>query len=154
MNEYALLADSLNKNKEGIPRARRIHANLDKIEALLSTGITAKYLVQCLNESGFEVTLNNFNIELYRARKKKRGIKKDSTIIVNNETATINKPVIESTPKTEDIKPKENKPLTTKEIMAETERYNEQHEVEKAKKTQTQRDEKLLALINKQNKGK
>lgn len=105
MNEYALLADSLNKNKEGIPRARRIHANLDKIEALLSTGITAKYLVQCLNENGFEVTLNNFNIELYRARKKKRdSIQKDNAI-VNKATATINQtvnnPVIESTPKTE-----------------------------------------------------
>ncbi len=99
MNEYALLADSLNKNKEGIPRARRIHANLDKIEALLSTGITAKYLVQCLNENGFEVTLNNFNIELYRARKKKRAsIQKDATATINQ---TVNKPVIESTPKTE-----------------------------------------------------
>jgi tRNA A37 threonylcarbamoyltransferase TsaD len=70
MTAYKKLAESLNLESDGKPRARRFYAHLKNIEDLLSTGITAKYLVQKLNENGFEINLKTFKEELYRARKK------------------------------------------------------------------------------------
>lgn len=70
MDEYKDLADSLNKNKGGIPRARRFRDNLTKIEFILSTGIRIRYLVGCLNKYDFEITMKGFKQELYIARKK------------------------------------------------------------------------------------
>jgi hypothetical protein len=69
VNEYKNLADSLNKNKDGIPRARRFRDNLTTIELILSTGIRIRYLVECLNNNDFKITTKAFKEELHRARK-------------------------------------------------------------------------------------
>lgn len=173
MNEYKDLADSLNKDKEYIPRARRIFNNLNTIEAILYTGITFNSLATILRNNGFEITFKQLKNDIYQARKKLKatGIVKSNNTQQQNIFApakNINeeKETVEENPQeTENPTPKQkpatanklnsvNSGKTTKEIMAETERYNEQHEVEKAKKEQAQRDKKLLALIDKQNKDK
>jgi len=69
MKECKDLADSLNKNKDGIPRARRFRDNLTKIESILSTGVRIRYLVENLNEYDFEITMKAFKEELHNARK-------------------------------------------------------------------------------------
>ena len=178
MNEYQDLIDALNFKKEKIPRDRRIFINIALIESFLKTGITIKSLVEDLNENGFIIGYDDFKNGLNRARRKlktqgnkqtgviksantqqqifsyEKNINEEKDTNVQEVKTTIH-PVIDKTAVINQVStPKETKSLTTKEIMAETERYNEQHEVEKAKKEQAQRDKKLLALIDKQNKGK
>jgi hypothetical protein len=101
-NKYKDLANSLNIDKDGIPRARRIRANLCAIEELLDTGLTTKFLVESLNKNGFEVTLNNFNIELYRARKLLKKQAENNPVTENKEvntvTTTLTAPVITEKP--------------------------------------------------------
>lgn len=123
MTEYKDLADSLNKNSEGIPRARRFRANFETIEKFLDTGITAKYLVKCLNENGFDISIDNFNIELYRARnyfKKQGGTKTDikSNSIKKSDTITEQQNIEEKENQEEDEREDEN--LTPKQKRERT----------------------------------
>ena len=88
MTEYKDLADSLNKEKELIPRARRIFNNLSAIESILTRGITVSSLAVVLSNNGFEITFEQLKNGIYQARKKKRkqGVQKDLKPMVNIET--------------------------------------------------------------------
>jgi hypothetical protein len=68
--KYKELAQCLNKEQDGAPRARRIYLNLNKIESILETGVTIKYLVEQLNENGFIIKTISFYEELGLAKKK------------------------------------------------------------------------------------
>ncbi len=143
-------------NNTGITNAKCIAEHYKEIPEIIRTR-SIKVLAESLNKKGFVITYNGLQLILQREKKKADKLNSREQITnVKEVKTTINTPAIDKTAIINQVEstPKENKPLTTKEIMAETERYNEQHEVEKAKKAQTQRDEKLLALINKQNKGK
>lgn len=69
MNGYKDLADSLNNDKEYIPRARRIFNNLNAIEAILYTGMTFNSVATILSNNGFEITFQQLKTDIYRARK-------------------------------------------------------------------------------------
>ncbi len=72
MKEYKDLADSLNNEKELIPRARRIFNNLSAIESILNRGITVKSLATVLSNNNFEITFEQLKNGIYQARKKKK----------------------------------------------------------------------------------
>jgi|GEM_PF-2150606 hypothetical protein len=105
MKECKNLADSLNKNKDAIPRARRFRDNLTKIESILSTGVRIKYLVDHLNEYDFKITMKTFKEELHNARKqlKQQG---DSTS--------------KNSPKQTNESPKQNTELSSSDEIAKS----------------------------------
>ena len=72
MTEYKDLADSLNREKDLIPRARRIFNNLNAIESILIRGITVNSLAIVLSNNGFEITFEQLKNGIYQARKKRK----------------------------------------------------------------------------------
>lgn len=126
MDEYKNLAELLNKNKEGIPRARRFRDNLTKIESILSTGIRIRYLVECLNKNDFEITMKAFKEELHKARKK---LKQQVDTPVPKITNAVNKKSNINFSNDEKENPEKNnlisppkRRMTLREIQEETER--------------------------------
>jgi hypothetical protein len=55
---------------ESISNATCLIDNYNKIEAVLLSGITVKYLAEELNEKGFNTTAKSLKTELFRIRKK------------------------------------------------------------------------------------
>lgn len=136
MNEdFKDLADLLNTNKEYIPRARRVFNNLNKIESILSTGITLKSLVYIINENGFEIKFDSFKNDIYQARKKLKKLQLEN---VGTADKTKTQAVIQNleTTKTESGKRK----LTISEAAAQ--------ELESVKLS----SEKNSLIANKQNR--
>lgn len=101
MSEYKDLADSLNKEKDLIPRARRIFNNLSTIESILNRGITVNSLATVLSNNGFEITFEQLKNGIYQARKKKKQ-SGDSIESFNHQKTVITNQV--ETPKVEEVK--------------------------------------------------
>lgn len=120
IDELKNLADTLNINKDYIPRARRISMNLSKIEAILKTGFTLNSLVRVLNENGFEITFKSFKNDVYQARKKlKQGkdtIKNQNEVLTLKESSNIQSKLENEL---ENEKPKYERRQTIKQIQAE-----------------------------------
>lgn len=89
MDNFKDLADSLKENEKYIPRARRIFNNLNKIESILSTGITINSLVSILKENGFEIKFESLKNDIYQARKKlKKSQSENVNIVKTNKNVT------------------------------------------------------------------
>jgi alanine racemase len=112
-NNYKDLADSLNYEKEIRPRARRFRANLNKIEAILNTGVKIQSLVDILKENGFDIDIKSFQKELYNARKffKKQSENKPVTENKVINTVTADKQAILPQDKNNEVTSIEVKPV-------------------------------------------